>query len=180
MNQTDPLRRITDYIADHRLSLGLLLAAYGSFYLSAVIMGDWTPANWGQDTFNIAPFGVQAFIPRSAISPLFFITSLPALFVGAVLLCSDNIYGLRTLTSQSRHSAILLTVFGFGYIIVGAWPLQTKNDFPWEWQKQIASYGSAFTWMLYVLSLIVLAIGVISLYVHSKDYRKRHPEVQFD
>jgi len=176
MNQTTLRHRIVDYIADQRLSLGLLLAAYGTFYLATVITSGWTPADWGIDTFKIAPFTVQALIPRSAVNPIFFVTSLPALLIGAILLCNVDICGLRALTPESRHAAILLTIFGFAYVVVGAWPPQNKVDFPWEWQKQIVSYGSFFAWTLYALSLIVLAIGVVSLYVHSKDYRRRHPE----
>jgi len=180
MNQTTPLHRIADYIAKHRVSLGLLLAAYGTFYLATVITSGWAPTDCGRDTFNIAPFSVQALILRSAINPLFFITSLPALLIGTVLLCKDTLGGLRALTPESRHTAMLLTVFGFFYVVVGAWPLQNQGDFPWDWQNQIADYGSIFAWALYALSLIVLAIGVVSLYVHSKDYRRRHPEVMFD
>ncbi len=180
MNQTTPQHRIADYMADHRLSLGLLLATYGTLYLATVITSGWTPSGWGIDTFNIAPFAVQALIPRSAINPMFFVTSLPALLMGTVLLCKDSIGGLRALTSESRHAAITLTVSGFAYAVVGAWPLQNQGDFPWDWQNQIASYGSVFAWALYVLSLIGLAIGGVSLYVHSKDYRRRHPEFMFD
>jgi hypothetical protein len=180
MNQTSPLRCIANYIADHRLSLGLLLAAYGTFYLSAVIMGGWIPSDWGNDTFDIAPFATQALIPRNAVNPIFFVTSLPALLIGAILLCSGNIRGLRALTPESHHTAMLLTAFGFTYVVVGAWPLQNRGDFPWEWQKQIVSYGSFFAWTLYVLSLVVLVIGIVSLYMHSKKYRRRFPEVMLD
>ncbi|MDR0373949.1 MAG: hypothetical protein LBI79_10480 [Nitrososphaerota archaeon] len=176
MNQNVSLHRIAGYIADHRFSLGLFLAAYGVFFLSAVIMGGWTPADWGKDTFDVAPFAVQALIPRSAVSPIFFVTSFPALLAGVVLLCNSAIRGLRSLAAESQYAAILLTAFGFAYTVVGAWPLQNKVDFPWEWQKQIMSYGLPFAWMLYLLSLFVLAVGVISLYVHSNAYRQRHPE----
>jgi hypothetical protein len=180
MNQSSFRHRVTSYIVARRLSLGLLLAAYGVFYLSAVITGGWTPVDWGKNTFAIAPFAVQALISHNAISPIFFATSLPALLVGAILLCKDSIGGLRSLTSESQYVAILLTIFGFVYVVVGAWPLQNRVDFPWEWQKQIIDYGLFFAWMLYALSLVVLTIGVISLYVHSRDYRRRHPEVMFD
>jgi uncharacterized membrane protein YiaA len=175
-----PLNRAANYIKHHRISLGLLLAAYGVFYLSAVIMGGWTPADWGKDVFEVSPFAVHALIPRSAISPIFFITSLPALLVGTVLLCSGSIRGLRTLNADSQYVAVLLVVFGFAYTVVGAWPLQNTVDLPWEWQKQIMSYGSSFAWMLYLLSLVVLAVGAVSLYVHSRAYHRKHPELSFD
>jgi hypothetical protein len=79
------------------------------------------------------------------------------------------------ITVDSEHVAILLTSIGFAYQVVGAWPLGNPVDFQWEWQKQIASYGGIFSWGLYLLSLIVLAIGAISLYVHSKRYHQKHP-----
>ncbi|MDR1993814.1 MAG: hypothetical protein LBQ98_10070 [Nitrososphaerota archaeon] len=176
MNQNVSLHSIASYIADHRLSLGLFLAAYGAFYLSAVILGGWTFFDWGKDIFNVAPFATQALIPRSAISPIFFVTSLPALLVGVILLCDVTIRGLRPLTAKSQYAAFVLTVFGFAYVVVGAWPLQNKVDFAWEWQKQIMNYGLPFTWMLYLVSLFVFVVGVISLYVHSKAYRQRYPE----
>ena len=91
------------------------------------------------------------------------------------------LYSLRTLrfglTGNSELVAVMLIVFGFTYQVVGAWPLGVMTTFPWEWQKQIMNYGLLFTWILYALSLVTLVIGGISLYVHSRDYHKRHPEL---
>ncbi|MCW3984021.1 MAG: hypothetical protein NWE96_08500 [Candidatus Bathyarchaeota archaeon] len=176
-----PLKwRITDYVKRHEVSLGLFLASYGVFYLAVVIMGGWSLSDWGKDTFDAPAAAVQALIPRSYIAPLFFVTSLPALIIGATMLCVISVRALRAGSAVDKHIAIVLTAFGFGYQIVGAWPLQNVVDLPWQWQKQIMSFGPVFAWGLYVLSWIVLAVGAVSLYVHSKDYRRRHTELSVE
>jgi len=81
------------------------------------------------------------------------------------------------MTVYSEHVAILLTTFGFSYQVVGAWPLGNAVDFPWQWQKQIMSYGPFFVWVFYLLSLVALGIGAFSLYVHSREYHRRHLEI---
>ncbi len=81
---------------------------------------------------------------------------------------------------MDEHVAVVLTAFGFAYQIVGAWPLQAVVDMPWNWQKQIMSYGSAFAWSLYAISWVVLAIGAISLFAHSRIYRQKHPELTLE
>jgi hypothetical protein len=162
-NYRAPLKwRVKDYVRRHEVSLGLFLASYGVFYLAVVIMGGWTIADWGKDTFEAPVSAVPSLIPRSYIAPLFFVTSLPALIIGATMLC--------------EHIAIVLTAFGFAYQIVGAWPLQSVVDLPWQWQKQIMSFGPIFAWGLYVLSWVVLAVGGVSLYVHSRDYHREHSD----
>jgi len=82
-------------------------------------------------------------------------------------------YGI---TVHSEHIAILLTVSGFAYQVLGAWPLQAAVDFAWDWQKQIMSYGVVFAWSLYLLSTVGLVVGAASLYVHSRDYHRRQRE----
>ncbi len=168
-----------NYVKEHRVSLGLLLAAYGAFYLAAVIMGGWTLADWGVDIFDVPPSAVHALVPRSLISPIFFVTSVPALIIGTVMLCVYSIRGLNPMIAakDGEHVALLLTAAGFAYIIVGAWPLMDAVDLPWEWQKQIMSYGAPFAWALYILSLVVFAVGAVSMYVHSRAYHRRHPEL---
>ena len=170
--------KIVEYLNAHRASLGSLLAVYGAFFLAVVIMGGWTPFAWGKDVFNYPQSTVYTLMPRSYISPLFFLTSFPSLLIGTTLLCSYTIRALRSgITVDSEHVAILLTSFGFSYQVVGAWPLGNAVDFPWEWQKQIMSYGSIFVWLLYLLSLVVLGIGAVSLYVHSKEYHRKYFEL---
>jgi hypothetical protein len=170
--------KIAEYLNGHKASLGSLLAAYGAFFLAVVIMSDWTPFVWGKDVFNYPQSAVYTLMPRSCISPIFFVTSFPSLLIGTTMLCSYTIGALRSgISADSEHVAILLTTFGFAYQVLGAWPLGNAVDFPWEWQKQIVSYGPFFVWLLYLLSLVVLIIGVLSLYVHSREYHRNHPQL---
>jgi xanthine/uracil permease len=93
------------------------------------------------------------------------------------MLCVMSVKELRLGSAIDQYVAIALVVFGFGYLVVGAWPLQTVVDMPWIWQKQIMSFGASFGWMLYALGVVVLLIGVASLYVHSREYHRRHPDL---
>jgi hypothetical protein len=171
-------KRIKNYVKIHLVSLGVLLAAYGAFYLLVVICTGWSPTDWGKDVVQCAPSAVTSLIPRSYVSPIFFVTSLPALIIGSIMLCLYSLRALRLgLTGNSELVAVILIVFGFTYQVVGAWPLGVMSNFPWEWQKQIMTYGFLFTWLLYALSLVTLIIGAISLYMHSREYHKRHPEL---
>lgn len=155
----------------------MFLAAYGVFYLASVVMSDWRIADWGTDTTNYPPFFVNTVLPRGIIAPLFFVTSVLALVIGATLLSVYCSRGLRALTVENRERvSIILTAFGFWYVVIGAWPLGSIGNFPWEWQKQIASNGALFSWGLYMLALVVLFVGGISLYRCSKIYQQKHPE----
>lgn len=180
--QTNEFRScVPGYLDTHKVSLGLFLVAYGVFYLASVIMSDWRISDWGTDTTMYPPFFVNAILPRSTIAPLFFITSVPALLAGATLLSLYCSRGLSALTVQNReHVAIILTIFGFVYVVIGAWPLGSSVNFPWEWQKQIASNGAIFAWGLYILGLIVLVVGGITLYRCSKIYHQKHPEFSLE
>jgi hypothetical protein len=175
--QTKHGYRIFSYAKSHPASLGLFLAAYGAFYLTAVLLSGWTISDWGKDITGIPPLAINTLLPRSFFNPIFFVTSFPTLIIGVAMLC---VYSLRGINSEAavnkKHIAILLTAFGFMYQVIGAWPLGQQNSFPWQWQKQIISYGSIFSWMLYILSLVVLMIGVISLYKHSLIYHQNHPD----
>jgi hypothetical protein len=170
--------RIASYVKNHWVSLGVLLAAYGTFYLLVVISTGWSPTDWGKDVVQCAPSAVPSLIPRSYVSPIFFVTSLPALIIGSIMLCIYSLHALRFgLTVDSERIAVLLVVFGFAYQVLGAWPLGVMANFPWEWQKQIMSYGPIFAWALYLISVVVLAVGGVTLVVHSRDYHKKHPEL---
>jgi hypothetical protein len=170
--------RIASYVKNHWVSLGVLLAAYGVFYLLVVISTGWSPVDWGKDVVQCAPSSVSSLIPRSYVSPIFFVTSLPALIIGSVMLCVYSLRALRFgLTDDSERVAVLLVVFSFAYQVLGAWPLQNAANFPWEWQKQIMSYGPIFAWALYLISVVLLAVGGVTLFVHSRDYHKKHPEL---
>ena len=175
------LLRVSGYINTHKVSLGLFLAAYGVFFLASVIMSDWKISDWGTDTTIYPPFFINAILPPRIIAPLFFVTSVPALLAGAALLCLYCSRGLSALTVENRERvAIVLTAFGFAYVIIGAWPLGSIVNFPWEWQKQIANNGAPFAWGLYLLSMVVLFVGGISLYRCSKIYHQRHPEFSLE
>jgi len=164
------------YAKSHSASLGLFLAAYGVFYLTSVLLSGWTIFDWGNDITGIPPSAINTLLPRSFIDPIFFVTSFPSLITGAAMLCVYSIRGINSEAAVNKqHIAILLTTFGFVYQVIGAWPLGQQNSFPWQWQKQIISYGSVFAWTVYFLSLVVLIIGVISLYKHSLIYHQKHP-----
>jgi hypothetical protein len=159
----------------HEASLSLFLAAYGAFYMSSVILSRWTLVEWGKDITSYPPTVINTLLPRSFIDPIFFVTSFPALIIGAGMLCAYSIRGITPKAPKDKqYVSILLTAFGFTYQVIGAWPLEQLNDFPWQWQKQIILNGSIFTWILYVLSLAVLLFGVVSLYKHSVIYHKKH------
>ncbi len=171
-NYTD---RVAGYVNAHKVSLGLLLASYGAFYLSSVLLSLWTVEDWGKDTIAYPVFSINTILPRSTIDPIFFVTSVPALIFGAALLCLYTIRGIQNkINGNHEYVAIALTVFGFFYQVVGAWPLQKAVDFPWQWQKQIVANGPIFAWGLYILSLIMLVIGAISLYRSSVVYHEKH------
>jgi len=169
--------RISNYVKRHMVSLALFLTAYGAFYLSSVLLSRWTIFDWGKDITGYPPSSINTLLPRSFIAPIFFVTSFPSLIIGAAMLCIYSIRGISLeATENKKQVAIMLTAFGFTYQVIGAWPLGNQSDFPWEWQKHIVSNGSFFAWTLYILSLIVLVVGGISLYLHSKIYHQKHPD----
>ncbi|HEX7483308.1 MAG TPA: hypothetical protein VF350_07565 [Candidatus Bathyarchaeia archaeon] len=166
---------ISKYVKSHHASLAIFLAAYGAFYLLSVILSHWTIADWGKDITNYPPTSINTLLPRSFIDPIFFVTSFPALIIGAAMLSFYSIHKITPKASDNKqYVAILLTASGFIYQVIGAWPLEQIKDYPWQFQKQIALNGGVFTWTLYLLSLIVLLIGVVSLYRHSQIFHKKH------
>lgn len=176
-NITTQVNNLKNYVKLHKLSLSIILVAYGAFYLISVIMSYWTPLDWINYISEVPQTVVTPLIPPNILNPFFFVTSLPALLIGAVSLCLYNIYEIKTKENyNTEHIALLLTSFGFTYVVVGAWPLGNPVGFPWDWQRQIISYGPLFSWLLYCLSLLVLVVGIISLYVHSRKYRSSNNE----
>jgi len=166
---------VSNYVSNHNVSLGLFLASYGVFYLTSVLLSRWTIFDWGKDITGYPPSSINTVLPRSFIDPIFFATSFPALIIGAIMLCNYSLRGINfEAPADKQYVAVLLTVFGFVYQVIGAWPLGKFVDFPWQWQKQIILNGSVFAWILYLLSLSVLIVGVISLYKHSVIYHKKH------
>ena len=169
--------RIFNYLKAHKVSFALSLATYGAYYLSLVIISGWTLSNWGDNIIAYLPFPTTSFLSSNLINPIFFVTSLPTLIVGTAILSGYSIHAIKPgVTNDKERVAIVLTVFGFAYQVIGAWPLGIKDVFPWEWQKQIISFGGAFAWALSLLSLTALTIGGISLFIHSRIYHQKHPE----
>jgi len=173
---TSLIKRAVNYVRSYQLSLGIFLASYGVFFLSVVILGNWSLSDWGQDTFNCAPWVVNSLLHRSYFAPIFFLTGFPALLIGAALLAISSLRSLWSGVCVNGYVAVALVVFGFGYLVVGAWPLQSTADMPWMWQKQIMSFGAGFGWLLYLLGVVVLLIGAASLYVHSREFQRIHPD----
>ena len=177
LKQTSYPNKVSSYVKNHWVSLGLFLSAYGALYLSSVILNRQTTFDWEKAIVIYSPTSISHMLPRSLIDPLFFATSLPSLIIGLSMLCYYSIREIEPETvADKRYVGILLTVLGFAYQVIGAWPLQHQTDFPWQWQKQIVSFGPAFAWILYLLSLSVLLIGVISLYKDSVIYNNKHPD----
>jgi hypothetical protein len=177
MAQKDSL---SNYVKSHLASLGTLLTAYGAFYLYSVIRTGWVPSDGVTITHSFSSLALKPPVLSPYIIPAFFVTSLPALLIGIVILFTYTVGVLRNgLTVDSEHVAILLTVLGFAYVVLGAWPLQEAVNLPWTWQKQIMDYGAGFAWMLYLLSTVMLVLGAVSLYMHSRAYHKTHPELAF-
>jgi hypothetical protein len=173
--QTVYTNRIFEYVKRHQASLGSFLAFYGAFYLATVLLSGWTIFDWGKDITIYPHSALNTLLPRSFISPIFFVTSFPALIIGSSMLCVYSIRGITLLVVPAKqYVAILLTASGFTYLVIGDWPLKLP-EFPWLWQSQIAANGSIFSWTLYLLSLLALLIGVVSLYKHSRIYQQTHP-----
>ena len=105
--------------------------------------------------------------------PVVFLISV----IGTIILC---IYSIKDIQPEridnKEHAAIFVTALGFTYQVVGAWPMWNQ-DYPWPWQKEIAGYGNLLVWPLFIVSLLALVIGAASLYLHSKIYHEKHPEL---
>jgi hypothetical protein len=173
--------RLSGYVKSHLASVGSLLTVFGAFYLYSVIRTGWIPTDCVNVAHGFVSLALKAPVFSPYIIPAFFAVSLPALIVGALMLCYYTIGVLRHgLTVDSEHVAVLLAVLGFAYMVLGAWPLQGSANFPWTWQKQIMDYGQGFALMLYLLSVVMLVLGAASLYVHSRAYHRLHPELGLD
>jgi hypothetical protein len=168
------LNKFSNYVINHKVSLGLFLASYGVFYLTSVLLSRWTIFDLGKDITGYPPSEINTVLPRSFIDPIFFVTSFSALIIGAIMLCDYSLHGISPQApADKQYVAILLTAFGFTYQVIGAWTLGNVVDFPWQWQKQIAFNGVDFAWVLWLLSLAVLLVGVISLYKQSVIYHSK-------
>jgi hypothetical protein len=165
------------YVKEHAASVGLLLAAYGAVYLTSALFSSWTLQNWVVAQ-NYMPAS-SSIIPHNVMNSAFFLTGFPALIVGTAILCGYTLTGIGAEKSGGKQPiAVILMVFGLGYQLIGAWPFFATVEFPWEWQKQIASYGVAFSGFLYALSVAVFLVGAVSLVLHSRLYHINHPSLE--
>ena len=80
-------------------------------------------------------------------------------------------YGYSPFNTDSEYVAILLVVSG----LPNKPGMATSGDVLGN-GKPIMGYGPACMGLL--LSLVALVIGAVSLFVHSQDYHRRHPEVK--
>ena len=93
----------------------------------------------------------------------------------------EDIGGIFEYVKKHQLSiGIFLTTFGFTYQVLGAWPGWDEAKYNWEWQKEIARHWGFLVWPLFIISLCSLIIGIALLYIDSKHYHKRHPELYTD
>ena len=167
---------VSKFSKRHWVSLSLLLAVYGAVYFSSVVLSGWTLSDWGKNLPEY-PLMVTPLLPSAWIQPAFYVTSIPALLIGTISLCTYSIRNINpNIIDNKEHIAILLTACGFTYVVIGAWPLGNPVSFPWQWQKDIIGNGAVVAWMLYTLSLATLLIGAASLFIHSRIYHQNNPE----
>jgi hypothetical protein len=168
--QTNPVYQMANFVKEHQLSIGLLLTFFGVADLWFVmpnmyaVLLDW----------HVSGPVFSFYMPEWVFTiPIILIISL----IGTLMLC---VYSIRDVGSErvdnKEHAAILVTALGFTYQVIGAWPL-FNQPYPWPWQAEIATYGNLLVLPLFIGSLSALIIGAASLYIHSKIYHGKHPEI---
>ncbi|MGD0203117.1 MAG: hypothetical protein ABSC20_04340 [Candidatus Bathyarchaeia archaeon] len=168
--QTNPVYQMANFVKEHQLSIGLLLTFFGVADLWFVmpnmyaVLLDW----------HVSGPVFSFYMPEWVFTiPILLIISL----IGTLMLC---VYSIRDIRPESvdnkEHAAILVTALGFTYQVIGAWPLWNQ-PYSWPWQAEIATYGNLLVFPLFIGSLLALIIGASSLYIHSKIYREKHPEI---
>ena len=161
---------MVNFVKEHQLSIGLLLIFFGVSDLWFVLPNLYGTlpglyVNWRTFYF---------YMPEWTLTiPILLVMSL----VGTLML---SVYCIRGIQPESvdnkEHAAIIVTALGFTYQVIGAWPLWNQQ-YPWPWQQEIATYGNLLVLPLFAGSLLALIIGAISLYIHSRIYREKHPEL---
>ncbi len=97
--------------------------------------------------------------------------------IGTLMLtvyCIKDIQATRV--DNKEHAAVLVTALGFTYLVIGAWPMWTQS-YPWAWQQEIANYGNLLVLPLFAGSVLALILGATSLYIYSRIYHEKHPEL---
>ena len=119
----------------------------------------------------------QTFVYYSSAWVVMIPLLLSMALVGTLMLSVYCVRGIQPDgVDNKEHAAFLVTALGFAYLVMGAWPLFTQG-YPWLWQKEIANYGNLLVLPLYAGSLFAFTAGAVSLYIHSKIYHQKHPEI---
>jgi hypothetical protein len=128
--QTNYASRVSSYVRSHNVSLGLFLAAYGVFYLSSVILNDWTVADWGKETTGYPPSFINPMLPPKFYQSDIFRPKFPHSNHRA---CNPLLLQYSRIRPEAavdkQFVAILLIAFGFTYQIIGVWRLGTRLIF---------------------------------------------------
>jgi len=170
LDQKNQFNEFADFLKAHQFAIGFLMVFLAVADLWFV-MPNMYPSllDWH--------VGSQFF---GFYMPEWFFT-IPAMLImcliGTLML---SIYGLRDIQPErvdnKEYAAILVTALGFTYQVIGAWPFFYRG-YPWPWQQVIANYGNLLVLPLFVGSLLALIIGAASMYIHSKIYHQKHPEM---
>ena len=165
---------MVESVKRYQLSIGLLLVFFGVADLWFVmpnmyagLVGDWH-VDWRS---------LNLYKPQWNFTvPFLLITTL----IGTLILSLYCIRGIKPgSVDNKQNAAILVTVLGFAYQVIGAWPLWNLW-YPWPWQAEIARYGNLLVFPLFIGSFIALIVGATSLYIHSKLYHKTQASVKTD
>ena len=170
LDQTNQGYAVTNFVKRHQFSIGLLLIFFGVADLWFVMPNMYAVLLDWHVTGPVFSF----YMPEWRFTiPILLIISL----IGTLML---SVYCIRDIrpnrVDKKEHAAILVTALGFTYQVIGAWPL-FNQPYPWPWQAEIATYGNLLVFPLFIGSLLALIIGAASLYIHSKIYHEKHPEM---
>jgi hypothetical protein len=89
-------------------------------------------------------------------------------------------YAYKVAKYVKRHQLALgipLTSFGAIYLVFGMLGGWSETSYWYEWQKEIVRHWGFLAFPLFILSLFSLIIGIVLLYIDSKRYHERHPEL---
>jgi len=168
--QTNPVYQMANFVKNHQLIIGLLLTFFGIADLWFVMPNMYAVLlNW-----HVIRPAFSFYMPEWRFTiPILLIISL----IGTLMLCVYSIRDIQPERADNKeHAAIIVTALGFTYQVIGAWPLFSQ-PYPWPWQAEIATYGNLLVIPLFIGSLLALIIGAASLYIHSKIYHEKHPEI---
>jgi hypothetical protein len=170
LKQTSPASQVASFVKSHQFIIGLLLVFFGVSDLWFILPNLYGTlpdlyVNWRVIYF---------FMPEWATTiPILLILSL----IGTLMLSVYCVRDIQPARPDNKELAAMLAVaLGFTYQVIGAWPLWNQQ-YPWPWQQQIANYGNLIVLPVFIGSLLALIVGAASLYIHSKIYHQKHPEI---